>query len=396
MRSIRQPHRYAHPLLAGVIFLLLFGGVGLIALSCAARPPGDARSVPAAVPRPSPTWAPFPTRVRPTPTATATIEQPSDLALLHQALLHGDVAEAQRIWDRSFTTFDEGLDPDAVTVTEFIRPDGSVMVEEMIPTAEGPAAPPHSADEAEVYRAGARLALMQQDYGMAQARIVRALALEPEEAGTWSLWGLVLRKSGDFAGAEQAFATARDCDPALAPELLDERWRIARATGDLALQLALAEDYRLLYPDGPLTPHYEATILLAAEQPDAAIGVLVAALRDRPNAPAALWYSLGEAYLARQAYAEAATALEVAASETAQGDTSLYALSDEPITDLNIRLGQAYLHTQRCVEAESIFRRLSSQQSDFEAMVEEAVICQTPTPTLTPWMPLMTPYPGDL
>ncbi len=46
------------------------------------------------------------------------------------------------------------------------------------------------------------------------------------------------------------------------------------------------------------------------------------------------------------------------------------------------------MHTERCAEAEDIARRLLSTQPELEALVEQAVICQTPTPTLTPWIPV--------
>ena len=131
--------------------------------------------------------------------------------------------------------------------------------------------------------------------------------------------------------------------------------------------------------------------------PADAITLLVGVLTDEPDAPALLWYTLGRAYLARGGYIEAATSLEAAAYRFARGDTSLELISARPVDDLNAHLGQAYLQTARCAEAEMIFHRLEADEPGFSRMVEAAVICQTPTPTLTPWIPLqigtVTPRP---
>jgi hypothetical protein len=60
---------------------------------------------------------------------------------------------------------------------------------------------------------------------------------------------------------------------------------------------------------------------------------------------------------------------------------------DAPVDILSRKLAKAYLETGRCAEAESIYRRLSNEHERFDAQIKAAVVCQTPTPTLTPWIP---------
>jgi predicted Zn-dependent protease len=241
--------------------------------------------------------------------------------------------------------------------------------------------------------AGARLALMQDDTDSAESRTWAALRFAPQDPQVWSLLGISLRKSGEFKAAEQAFAIAQTLAPAWAPELFEDRWRAALRAKDIAAIVILAEDYSLRYPESTLAAYYRAEALLATYQPLAAIEALIPSVQEPPSAPALLWYTLGRAYLARGGFREAATALEVAASKIAQGDSSLDLVVDDQILALSIHLGKAYFGMDRCAEAEGIFRRLSTDHPEFEGWLERSIICQTPTPTLTPWMPVMTPYP---
>lgn len=301
-------------------------------------------------PRPSPTWAPMPTRAE-APAAAL----PLDLTPLHQALLQGDTNLAQRIWD------------DARAVAP---------------------------EDSGVQQAGARLALMQGAPDVAETRIWRAIRASPKDkdAHAWSLLGVILRQRGEDKAAAQAINVAITLDPTLAPDLFDVRWRAARRTNDTAALITLAETFLQRYPESPLVPYYRAEALLATDAPLIAIELLVTVLETQPQAPALLWHTLGRAYLARGGFQEAATSLEVAASMTAQGDDSLYLVTDQPVNDLSRRLADAYLASGKCAEAESIFRRLDREQGDdtrsvYDRQIRAAVICQTPTPTLTPWIP---------
>jgi len=223
------------------------------------------------------------------------------------------------------------------------------------------------------------------------------ISLTPDDALAWSLFGVILDRTGESEQAELALAIAQSLDPSLASELLPSRWRAAVASRDAAFLVALAEDFGERHPGSIFAPYYRAEALLMTGAPSDAITLLVGVLTDEPDAPALLWYTLGRAYLARGGYIEAATSLETAAYRFARGDTSLELISERPVDDLNAHLGQAYLQTARCAEAEMIFHRLESDEPGFSSMVEAAVICQTPTPTLTPWIPLqigtVTPRP---
>ena len=326
---------------------LAIAGVTLLAVSYRVnpRPPAtvlsEATPTPDLAPRPSPTWGAMPTR------AAAQVFAP-DLQPLRQALLVGDLGAAELMWE-------------ALEATE-------------------------AGDTYEAQLVGARLALQLQDYASAEARAWRAIRLAPQDALGWSLLGVTLRRSGDVAYADHVLEIAETLDPDLSPDLFDERWRIAVARRDGTRLLQLAESYVTHHPDSPLAPHYQGTALLATGEGLGAINVLVEALREDGSAPALVWYTLGEAYLTQNAYREAATCLEVAARKLAAGDSTLRYMTTEPLDMLNERLARAYLFTERCAEAESLFRRLVPLQPELETWIERAVVCQTPTPTLTPWI----------
>jgi uncharacterized protein HemY len=77
------------------------------------------------------------------------------------------------------------------------------------------------------------------------------------------------------------------------------------------------------------------------------------------------------------------------------GDTSLTIHSDHPIADLFGALGQTYLGAGRCVDAETMLEYavdVGAPASEYAAALEEARLCQTPTPTITPY-PTITPLP---
>ena len=76
----------------------------------------------------------------------------------------------------------------------------------------------------------ARLAALKGDWTEALARMDDALALGQDEAKLWTLKGVFLRRLGDAAGAEAAFARAVECDPL-------EFWAVAERDGiDAALR----------------------------------------------------------------------------------------------------------------------------------------------------------------
>jgi len=343
IRQIRiQPQR---ALIWGALLLV---GAGLITISYLAPDRYEAM-VPtiAAEARPSATWAPLPTRAL---NDASTLAVDPDLGVLHRAILSGDLRAAEVMWE---ALQDAGL-----------------------------------GQTAEIQVAGARIALLQGDTVTAESRVWEAIGLEPTNAEIWSLLGVISRTAGDTKGADEALSIAVGLEPSLSGDLFADRWALAAAQGATDQLVALAETYAVLHPDGQAGPYFRSTALLAIGEPLEAIELLVGTLEQTPDSPALIWYALGEAYLQRKGYAEAATAFEVAAALLARGDTSLLSVSEDPVSDLSSRLARAYVHTERCAEAEDIARRLLSTQPELEALVEQAVICQTPTPTLTPWIPV--------
>ena len=243
------------------------------------------------------------------------------------------------------------------------------------------ASPLHGA----VLREGARLALAQGDLNTAETRAWAAIRTNGQDAATWALLGTILARRSDAVLAEQALAVAETLDPALAPDLFIDRWRAARQAKNSDTMTALAQAYSSQYPEAALGFYYRAATLLAVGDAESVIDQLVTALHDFPDAPAVVWYTLGEAYLASGAYLEALTVMDVAGSRFAMGDNSLYQATDDPIRNLNLIRAQAYLGMNtpaRCVDATALLKRWDAPTTT----IERAILCQTPTPTMTPWM----------
>jgi len=335
--------------------VLVLVGSGLLAISARPAPRAAGTGIsPDLTQRPSPTWASLPPRA-----SGSEGDREVDFGPFYRALLRGQIEDADRLWTALWETVPE--------------------------------------ENSELHIAGARLALAQGDLDRAVDRAWDAIGRTPEDGLTWSLLGIILGRAGEPGQAEQALAIAQFLDPSLTSVVLPDRWQAAVTSGDTAAVFALAEVFGERHPGSIFVSYYRAEALLMAGAPSDALTLLVGVLTEEPDAPALLWYTLGRAYLARGGYTEAATSLEAAAYRVARGDTSLELISARPVYDLNAHLGQAYLQTARCAEAEMIFRRLEADQSDFSEMVEAAVTCQTPTPTLTPWIPVqigtVTPRP---
>jgi len=235
--------------------------------------------------------------------------------------------------------------------------------------------------------ASARLALAEGDTAAAVTSAWSAVKASPKDAQTWTLLGTALTRDGKTGESEQAYAAAQELDSSLAADMLPARWQAAVASRNEPAIVSLAEDYVALHPNSVYAAYYRAEGLLSSGAPTDAIELLVEVLAGEPTSPALLWSALARAYMARGGYSEAATALEAAAYRVARGDTSLELTSAHPLDDLNALLATAYLRTARCAEAETIYRRLSTVRDGLDVFVEAAVICQTPTPTLTPWIP---------
>ena len=348
MRNIR-PSRL---LVASVI--LLIAAVALMIAPNIVRSPSPAGPTESILVLPSPAWDDFPTRV-PSPTPTSVVSEP--LRDIQNALLRGDPDSAEAIWEA------------AVTLTEEGSPEHGLIMRE-----------------------GARIAMARSAHEEAEARIWEAIRIHGKDAEAWSLLGTILSRRGEDRVAEQAFAVAETLNPALAPDLFTDRWLAARRTGHSDTMMTLAQLFSEQNPAAPLAFYYRGAALLASGDAVSTIDQLVVALdtaasddADEPSL-AVLWYTLGEAYLAHQAYTQTLTVLDIAGTRFAQGDTSLYLASDDPIRDLNLRRAQAYLGINtpaRCADAEPLLQRWNAATD----VISQSIVCQTPTPTMTPWIP---------
>ncbi len=314
--------------------------------------------------KPTPTWSHMPTRyVPPTPSATPD-PLTAPMRELQDALQSGDFEAAEEAWYKVFQ----------------INPESGMALREK-----------------------ARLALAQGEYLSAEAYAWEAIQLLPKDAETWALLGLILIRTHNPGAAEQALSVAQSLDPELAADLFLDRWCAARQSGNSAAMTRLAYAFSEKQPDVPLAFYFRAAAFMAGRDMESAIVQLLTSLERNGDAPAVLWYTLGEVYLAQQAYSETITVTQVAEARFAMGDASLYLASDDPYYDLNLAIARALMgrdDLMSCARAEPILRELSEQNPELTPMVEEAILCQTPTVTLTPWLfselwtPTLSPTPG--
>ncbi|MBN2004153.1 MAG: hypothetical protein JXA21_12425 [Anaerolineae bacterium] len=299
---------------------------------------------------PSPTWAHMPTRrVPPTPSSTP---DPLTLPLqeLRNALQSRDFEAAEEAWHKLYQ----------------LDSDGGLALREK-----------------------ARMALAQEEYLSAEAYAWQAIQLLPKDAETWALLGLILIRTHNPGAAEQALSIAQSLDPELAADLFLDRWCAARRAGNGIAMTELAYAFSEKQPDTPLAFYFRAAAFIASRDIESASVQLHSLLTSDGNAPAVLWYTLGETYMAQRAYSETITVMEVAKARLTQGDSSLYLASDDPYYDLNLAMARALLGSANplnCTSAEPILRELSEQNQDLNPMIEQAILCQTPTPTMTPWL----------
>ena len=313
--------------------------------------------------RPSPTWAPMPTRAF--SVSPVTLNTDDALTDFNLALLRADFEDAYEIWER----------------------------------APSPSAPKRVA----WYQSGARLFLGLREFDQARALLLSAILLAPTNSESWFLLHVVSREMQDWSTADYALDVALSLDPQRADDLFLSRWLSAVETNDTERMVTLAESFVVRHPRDPLQAYFRAKALAASGEAVEAAHHLIEAIEGEPNAPMILWYALGEAYLKLGAYHEARSALEVAADLFYRGETTATQLESPFLTNLNINLAKAYLGTGACSNAEAVFRRLAASDagaggaSKFDAWIELAVRCQTPTPTLTPWIPkqigTVTPLP---
>lgn len=243
-------------------------------------------------------------------------------------------------------------------------------------------------DLAPAYVARGTVYLAQGELRLALAEADAALEAEPTSAAAHALRGETLRLLGSPRRAQEAFDQVLALDSALQEETFRSRWLVARTIPDAVRLLALSREYATAHPDEPLRHYYHGWALIELDTPDVAANVLVEGIEATPDPPALLWFALGQAYAANRHWQEAVTSFEAARTLVQAGDTSLAIHSDQPIADLFGALGRTYLSAGRCVDAETMLAYaidVGAPASAYGAALEEARVCQTPTPTITPY-----------
>ncbi len=294
---------------------------------------------------PIPTWAALPTR-RPSPTPTSIVAEP--LVEMNAHLLQGEVPQAQQAW---FT------------------------------------ARRRARGEAVVALAGVRLALSQKHLAMAERRAWEAVQIAPQDAEAWALLGITLARRGNYTSAHQAIGIAQSLDASLAKDAFTDRWIAARRAGDSEAMAALARLYQQEFTPSPLASYFHAAALTASGNAKAAIPPLVAELHAQPDAPGVLWYELGQAYAAIGAWSQAEQSFRTARERYAQGDISPRLAVDTLPDDLELALAQAEMQAGDCVAAAERFDTWRKTYPALATPLAQAILCQTPTPTWTPWLP---------
>lgn len=249
-------------------------------------------------------------------------------------------------------------------------------------------------DMAQAYIARGSVYLARGEYARALADARSARRIDPEDATACILEGEALLRMGRGRSALEAFDCALTLDPKRRDETFSSRWLAARSAHDSERLTMLSQEYARAHPDDPLRYYYAGWASLERGEARAAVAMLVAGIAQSPDAPALLWFTLGQAYLAIPAAHEAVISLEAARALVEIGDQSLSLHSEQPIVDLFGMLGRAYLAAGRCVDAETMLkyaREVAGVPTDYDAFLPAAVLCQTPTPPPTPY-PTVTPW----
>lgn len=215
-----------------------------------------------------------------------------------------------------------------------------------------------------------------------------ALALDPLDTSAWLLRGETLRLLGRPRRALEAFNRTLALDPTLRPVTFHSRWLAAREAHDTRHIVALSQEFVASHPDDPMRYYYRGWALIQSGESGTAIRYLVRGIRETPDPPALLWFTLGQAYAAAGAWREAVTSFETTRLLVERGDTTLALHSDRPIVELFGALGEAYLGARRCVDAEAMLEYavlIGAAPYEHASALEKARICQTPTPTPTPY-----------
>jgi tetratricopeptide (TPR) repeat protein len=247
-------------------------------------------------------------------------------------------------------------------------------------------------DFAPAYVARGSVYLAQEELDLALVEADAALEIAPSGAAH-ALRGETLRLLDRPRAALEAFDQALELDTTSSTETFRSRWLAVRTIHDTVRLSSLSREYVNAHPGDLWGHYYQGWAFIELGTPGVAINTLVKGIESTPDPPALLWFALGQAYAMDRHWQEAVTALEATRALVQAGDTSLALHSDQPIVDLFSALGQAYLGVGRCADAETALEyaiSIGAPASKNAAALEEARICQTPTPTITPY-PTTTP-----
>lgn len=200
------------------------------------------------------------------------------------------------------------------------------------------------------------------------------------------LRGEALRLLGRHSEALVAFDGALEHNPDLRDETFNSRWLTAREAADPVRLAAVGEEYAAAHPDDPLRHYYQSWALIESGATMDAVGLLVDGIRGADRTPALLWYALGQAYVGEEAWPQAVRAFETTRTLVQAGDASLGLHAEQPVADLFVALGKAYLAAGRCTDAQTMLAyagSIGAPASAYMPALQEARICPTPTPRAT-------------
>jgi len=244
-------------------------------------------------------------------------------------------------------------------------------------------------DFAPAYVARGTVYLAQGQLPQAVADADAALETDLTNAAAYALRGEALRALGMTRLALEAFEQAVGLDPDLEAETFRSRWLAARNEHDAVRLLKLSSEYADIRPDDPLRYYYRGWAFVELGSGSAAVKILVDGIGSTPEPSALLWFALGQAYAAAGDWQNAVTALEATRVLVQAGDASLALHTDQPVVDLFDALGRAYLGAGRCVDAETMLAYaidIGAPAWEYDALLREARLCQTPTPKPTPYL----------
>ncbi|MCX7680356.1 MAG: tetratricopeptide repeat protein [Anaerolineae bacterium] len=213
-----------------------------------------------------------------------------------------------------------------------------------------------------------------------------ALKLNSAEPSAWLLRGETLRLLGRPRRALEAFDRALALDPTLRPDIFRSRWLAALEAHDVKRLVTLSQEFVFHNPDDPMRYYYRGWALIQSGESGTAVRYLVRGIEKTPDPPALLWFTLGHAYAAEEAWREAVTSFETTRLLVERGDSTLALHSERPIIELFGALGRAYLGARRCADAEAMLEYavlIGASPHEYASPLEEARLCQTPTPTPT-------------